>query len=120
LCFLYGKSSFARHWLFFQDYVDMVSRFHNDFVKVLCFLLHSPFLDYPLQFNATNPAGNVVESERYLNFLAIGVGVGFVVATKRFWVGLFLGRQTFCKYISPSWKGSTELKYVLGYSHSIL
>jgi hypothetical protein len=63
------------------------------------FLPHSLFIDYPLQFNATNPAGDVVESERYLHLLVIGVGVGFVVATKRFWVGLFLGRQTFCKYI---------------------
>jgi hypothetical protein len=119
LCFLYGKSSFARHWLFFQEAVDMVSRFRNDFVKSFAFFLtHSPFIDYPLQFNAANPAGNVVESERYLHFLVIGVGVGFVVATKRFWVGLFLGRQTFCKYISPSWKHSTELHYVLRYSQS--
>jgi hypothetical protein len=82
------------------------------------FLTHSLFIAYLLQFNATNPAGNVVESERYLHFLVIGVGVGFVVATKRFWVGLFLGRQTFCKYIPPPSRRSIERNNVLIYSHS--
>jgi hypothetical protein len=93
-CYRYGKS--VCHGLF----------------TFLCFLPHSLFIVYLLQFNATNPAGNVVESERYLHFLLIAVGLGFVVATKRFWVGLFLGRQTFCKYIYSS----TELIYVFIYS----
>lgn len=68
------------------------------------------FIFYPLQFNATNPAGNVVESERYLHFLAIGVGVGFIVATKRFWLGLLLGRQTFCKYTYPTFERARSAK----------
>ena len=118
-CFLYGKNSFARHWLFWQDAVDMVSRFWYDEVTVLCFVSNSVFIVYPLQFNATNPAGNVVESDTYLSFLAVAVGVGFIVATKRFWMGLFLGRQTFCKYIPLPWRQSTALLiYVLIYSHS--
>jgi hypothetical protein len=49
LCFLYGKSSFARHWLFFQDAIDMVSRFYNNAVTVCCFLPHSLTL-YRLSF----------------------------------------------------------------------
>jgi hypothetical protein len=77
----------------------MVSRFYNDAVTVLWFLPHSLLILYSLQFNKANPAGDVVSSDNYLNLLAIGVGVGFVVAIKRFWVGLFVGRQTFCKYI---------------------
>jgi hypothetical protein len=83
----------------------MVSRFYYDVVTAHVVTVHTcihfsrSFLFNALQFNDENPAGNVVESDTYLNFLAIKVGFGFIVATKRFWVGLFLGRQTFCKYI---------------------
>jgi hypothetical protein len=66
-----------------------------------------------LQFNATNPAGSIVESETYLRFLAIGLGVSFMVAMKRFWVGLFLGRQTFCKCILFPRRQSTALVHIL-------
>jgi hypothetical protein len=66
-----------------------------------------------LQFNATNPAGSIVESETYLRFLAIGLGVSFMVAMKRFWVGLFLGRQTFCKCILFPRRQSTALMHIL-------
>jgi hypothetical protein len=115
-CFLYGKNSFARHWLFWQDAVDMVSRFYCDGVTALCFVFNSVFIVYPLQFNATNPAGDVVESDTYRSFLGVAVGIGFIVATKRFWTGLFLGRQTFCKYIFPPWRQSIALIYVFIYS----
>jgi hypothetical protein len=71
LCFLYGENSFARQWLFWQDLIDL--------------------------FNITNPAGDIVASESYLRVLLVFVIGGFAVALKRFWLALFLGRQTFCE-----------------------
>jgi hypothetical protein len=40
----------------------------------------------------------VVDSEWNHRILAIAASIGAVVAIKRFWMGQFLGRQTFCKY----------------------
>jgi hypothetical protein len=68
---LFGSGPFFSHWLYFQDTIDL--------------------------FNGSNPSGNVLTSEWNRRILAIGVSVGLVVAVKRFWLGLYLGRQTFCK-----------------------
>jgi hypothetical protein len=40
----------------------------------------------------------VVDSEWNHRILAIAASVSALVAVKRFWMGQFLGRQTFCKY----------------------
>lgn len=68
-CLLYGEHPFFQHWLFWQDTVDM--------------------------FTEKNPAGQVVSSDTYRRILAVAVSVGIVVAIKRFWLALFLGKQTF-------------------------
>jgi hypothetical protein len=68
---LFGSGPFFSHWLYFQDAIGL--------------------------FNGSNPSGNVLTSEWNRRILAIGVSVGLVVAVKRFWLGLYLGRQTFCK-----------------------
>ena len=70
---LAGPSQFAHHWLFWQD------------IFGLC--------------NNENPSGLVVESEVYLTILTIVVSVSVLVAVKRFVVGIYLGRQTFSKYL---------------------
>jgi hypothetical protein len=70
--FLYGKTRFANNWLFWQDVIDM--------------------------FNASNPSGGVTGLNAYKTVLILSIAVGVSVSFKRFWVGLFLGRQTFHRY----------------------
>ena len=71
-CILYGPAPFFSHWLFFQEYIEL--------------------------FNRSNPSGNIIKSEWNRRILSIGVSVGLVVAIKRFWLGLYLGKQIFCKF----------------------
>jgi hypothetical protein len=49
-------------------------------------------------FNATNPSGGVTQAALYQRVLLLAISVGICVSIKRFWVGLFLGRQTFHRY----------------------
>lgn len=70
-CLLCGDGRFYDHWLFWQDTLTL--------------------------FNEENPSGNVVNSDEYRRVLSIAVSVGAVVAVKRFWLALFLGKQTFSK-----------------------
>jgi len=48
--------------------------------------------------NAKNPAGQVTSSHEYTSLLIVAVVVSFAVSIKRCFVGLTLGRQTYCKY----------------------
>lgn len=77
--FNYGTNKFARHWLFFQDAVDL--------------------------FNDVNPSGGFTASEPYLKAICVMVVAGFIISLKRFWVGLVLGKQTFCKLSYGSMHG---------------
>lgn len=70
--FLFGGTRFADNWLFWQDYIDM--------------------------FNSSNASGGVTALKSYRTMLILAVAVGISVSFKRFWVGLFLGRQTFQRY----------------------
>jgi hypothetical protein len=71
-CLLYGDHRFYGHWLFWQDTLDV--------------------------FTEKNPAGQVIVSDTYRRILTVAVSVGIVVAIKRFWLALFLGKQTFGKW----------------------
>jgi hypothetical protein len=79
---LFGSGPFFSHWLYFQEGIDL--------------------------FNRSNPSGNILASEWNRRILAIGVSVGLVVAVKRFWLGLYLGKQTFRKLRLP---GSCQLSF---------
>lgn len=68
----YGDTEFARHWLYFQDVIEL--------------------------FNRENPSGGFPSSDPYLKATSVMVVAGFIIALKRFWVGLVLGKQTFCKF----------------------
>ena len=70
---LFGKNQFAQHWLFYQEYVGLM--------------------------NARNPSGEVTASGEYRLLLILAVVVSFVVGLKRFFLGFYLGKQTFCKLI---------------------
>lgn len=48
-------------------------------------------------FNASNPSGNFTDNSVYRTLLSLALVVGFLVACKRFWLGLMLGKQTFGK-----------------------
>jgi hypothetical protein len=68
-----GKNAFAQHWLFWQDALPL--------------------------FNASNPSGTITTS--YVNYAANGIAValGFVVAVKRLWWGLYLGKRSYREYL---------------------
>ena len=65
----FGESSFSRHWLYMQDWVNM--------------------------FNENNPSGRVVAHESYQTFLTLMIGVGVVVMIKRVLISLWLGRKNY-------------------------
>jgi len=69
---LYGDGPFYNHWLFWQGTIDMCT--------------------------SKNPAGQVVNSDAYRRILSVAVSLGAVAAVKRFWLALFLGRQTFSQH----------------------
>lgn len=69
---LHGSSRFARHWLYFQETIDI--------------------------FNETNPSGLVTDSIWNTRALTIAVTVSAVVAIKRLWLGLYLGKKLFANY----------------------
>jgi hypothetical protein len=72
---LAGSHPFARHWLFWQDWLGL--------------------------FNDNNPSGSVTNSENFYRTLTICTCVGVAVSIKRLAVGLYLGRQTFGYYAQP-------------------
>jgi hypothetical protein len=69
---LAGEHPFFSHWLFWQTPIG------------LC--------------NSQNPSGLVVDSPWNFLVLNIAMCVSAVTAVKRFWLGLFLGRQTYNQY----------------------
>ena len=71
LILLSGDSRYARHWFYFQDFIEL--------------------------FNEENPGGNVINSSTNYAILRLMIIVGVCVSIKRLVVGLFLGRQTFGK-----------------------
>ncbi|KAL3810970.1 hypothetical protein ACHAXA_005386, partial [Cyclostephanos tholiformis] len=65
--FLYGNLQFHKHWLFWQEQLDL--------------------------FNSNNPAGVVTEAETYFKFLLSCIFVGAVVSFKRLFLAIYLGRR---------------------------
>lgn len=72
LAMLFGNSQFAHHWLYWQGYVDLM--------------------------NENNSSGTVTDSGVYRTVLILAVVISFVVAVKRFYMGIYLGRRTFFRY----------------------
>jgi hypothetical protein len=48
-------------------------------------------------FNDKNPSGGVTSSNEYQTVLIVAIVVAFVVAVKRFWLGLVQGKRTYRK-----------------------
>jgi hypothetical protein len=69
---LYGKNAFARHWMFWQDLIDMC--------------------------NDTNPAADFVHGSLYMRILLSMIFVGVVTSLKRLMIATFLGRRSFAHY----------------------
>lgn len=69
---LYGDRDFARHWLFFQDYLNV--------------------------FNDSNPAGSVTTNKSFRGALIFSLCLSSAVAVKRFWIGLRFGRASYYRY----------------------
>mmetsp|Transcript_3180 Transcript_3180/g.5784 ORF Transcript_3180/g.5784 Transcript_3180/m.5784 type:complete len:817 (-) Transcript_3180:194-2644(-) len=69
---LYGKGKFARHWLFYQEVMDI--------------------------FTEKNQAGTVLEATVYLSLLILAIVLGAAVALKRFGMGLWYGQSIYHRY----------------------
>ena len=48
--------------------------------------------------NENNSSGTVTDSGFYRTVLILAVVISFVVSVKRFYMGIYLGRRTFCEY----------------------
>jgi hypothetical protein len=66
-----GVNDFAQHWLFWQKAIGL--------------------------FNANNPSGTITFSVMNYKVNGIAVVVGFIVAIKRLWWGLYLGKRSYCE-----------------------
>ncbi|GKY90894.1 hypothetical protein MPSEU_000062200 [Mayamaea pseudoterrestris] len=69
---LYGPSRWARHWLFWQNVLNV--------------------------FNEVNPAGVWTSSKEYRTVLICAMVIPLVVAIKRFTVGFWFGKKTYYRY----------------------
>jgi hypothetical protein len=66
-CMLAGQGSFAKHWLFWQDFIHLM--------------------------NDNNPAGNVTNSFFYIRLLYLSIGIGALVTIKRSLFGWSVGKK---------------------------
>ena len=69
---LYGPSRFARHWLYYQNLIDL--------------------------FNEENSAGRVLEQDSYRDLLTMVLVVTIADAMKRFFLGLWYGQGVYRRY----------------------
>ena len=67
-CFLYGAHPFAKHWLFWQNKLDL--------------------------FNEANPVVGVTDSNIYMRILISFIFFGITVSLKRLFLAIYLGRRT--------------------------
>ncbi|GKY96763.1 hypothetical protein MPSEU_000635700 [Mayamaea pseudoterrestris] len=70
--FMYGGHPWTEHWLWWQNSIDMM--------------------------NSSNSAGGVTSANEYLTVLVIMITVSSIVMAKRFYLSLFLGKQTYIRY----------------------
>lgn len=68
-----GKKPFAAHWLFWQNFAPL--------------------------FNENNPSGTICYSRVNYTINAIAVILGFIVALKRLWWGMYLGVRSYSKFL---------------------
>jgi len=71
-CLLYGDAPFSKHWLFWQDAIDM--------------------------FNSANPSGDLVYRDDYFRLLIAGIVTGVCVTIKRVWMSTYFGKHQLDKY----------------------
>ena len=67
VCMLAGDGRFAKHWLFWQDFIDLM--------------------------NDNNDAGNVTNDSVYFRLLYLSMGIGAVVTIKRSLFGRLVGKR---------------------------
>jgi hypothetical protein len=72
LCFLFGPRRIARHWLYWQNLIDLM--------------------------NATNPSGDVTNNSIYSRMLYVAVGLSVAVTIKRTVMGNFVGKRVVVNY----------------------
>ena len=81
---LHGKSRFANHWGYWQDYVEL--------------------------FNECNASGTIIASSMNLKIQLVALAISIVVAVKRLLIGFHQGRKTFLHYAEEL---STLMKKIL-------
>jgi len=56
------------------------------------------YQNYIELFNECNPAGDITSNEHYTYGLIFAMSLGVLVAVKRFWIGLRLGKASYSRY----------------------
>ena len=72
LMMLFGSGRFAKHWMFYQDTIEV--------------------------FSEENPAGEVLEAKVYQSLLIFAIVAGVLVTAKRYYIGLSFGKATYSRY----------------------
>ncbi|VEU34806.1 unnamed protein product [Pseudo-nitzschia multistriata] len=67
MIFLFGKSRFARNWLYYQDYIDL--------------------------FNANNPSGDIPNNKHYKKIIFFSIPLSAAVTLKRTVMANFVGQR---------------------------
>lgn len=81
-----GTNVFAQHWLYWQGAIEL--------------------------FNATNPSGTITFSKVNYTVNGIAVGLGVVVAVKRLWWGMYLGKRSYRKLFASRKVSSAILQRI--------
>ena len=71
LLLLHGDNDFARHWLFYQDKIQL--------------------------FSKRNPAGDVTHRDMYRRCIICAIGISVVVTLKRYWMANHIARRLYGK-----------------------
>lgn len=72
VCIALAEGTFSQHWLFWQELISL--------------------------YNEKNPSGNITSSDRNYQVNGTAVVVGFIIALKRLWWGLYLGKRSYREY----------------------
>lgn len=67
-------------------------------LNICCLLIRLYYQDFIGLMSEQNPSGGIPDSSPYKKCVIFAMSVAFIVAVKRVWLGLKLGRVTFCKY----------------------
>jgi hypothetical protein len=98
---LSGSHTFAAHWLFFRDFLDILNEKNPRYAQD-GWWLPNVFSTFCIRLLLTlSPrlfqSGGITSNKWNTRILAIALCVGLVASLKRLWMGFLLGKKAFGK-----------------------